>query len=237
MTANRHGVGGIGVAVLVALLVAVLVPVLPATAQQGGSVVSGRVWFDQNRNGLQDPDEAGLADVAFELVSFDPGQEPLVISTGETDTEGRYGVTAVPPGFYLVVVQLPEGLLFGPLDAGDDDSIDNDFAGNTERGGADGAFVEGETRTNVDAGLIRDVRGDANCDGALNILDAFATAQYVVELREGIETCPLAASATQISLHAVAATTGEPVTIQTAFQVSQCVVGLVNSLCPAEPGL
>lgn len=76
----------------------------------------------------------------------------------------------------------------------------------------------------------RIIAGDATCDGVLNILDAFATAQYVVGLREGVGSCPIADSATQIGLDRVSVA-GEQVTIQSAFRVSQCVVGLANELC------
>lgn len=77
------------------------------------------------------------------------------------------------------------------------------------------------------------VVGDANCDGAFNILDAYATAQYVVQLSVGVPTCADVTGLNQVSLAAVRAD-GRPVTILNAFWISECVVGLNNVLCPAD---
>lgn len=78
-----------------------------------------------------------------------------------------------------------------------------------------------------------DLGGDANCDGIVNILDAAATAQYVVQARAGAATCAQATQASDISLAAVSID-DRPVTILNAFWVSECVVGLVRPLCPDQ---
>lgn len=75
-----------------------------------------------------------------------------------------------------------------------------------------------------------DLTGDANCDGVLNILDAFATAQYVVDLRGGVASCA-EVSTGEISLGAVSVDDA-PVTIQNAFWVAQCVVEVDSPVCP-----
>lgn len=86
---------------------------------------------------------------------------------------------------------------------------------------------------NCEPGSAVEVMGDANCDGSLNILDAFITAQYVVELRGSAATCDDTVGTTDIALSTV--TVGdEPVTIQNAFWVAQCAVELDNRLCPAD---
>lgn len=78
---------------------------------------------------------------------------------------------------------------------------------------------------------VTDLLGDVTCDGVVNILDAFATSQYVVQLRTGVSGCPLASPLEQINLDAVSVG-GANVTILDAFRISQCVVGLSNQLCP-----
>lgn len=84
----------------------------------------------------------------------------------------------------------------------------------------------------VNTPAAADLLADVNCDGIVNILDAFATAQYVVELRSGANGCPLADSMAEINLDAVSIG-GATVTIQDAYRVAQCAVGLPNPLCPA----
>lgn len=76
------------------------------------------------------------------------------------------------------------------------------------------------------------LHGDVNCDGVVSIIDAFATAQFVVGLRVGVTGCPLASPREQINLDALSS---EPrsVTILHASLVAQCVVGLNNRICPA----
>lgn len=90
---------------------------------------------------------------------------------------------------------------------------------------------ENVTCTFVNRIATGDVRGDVNCDGILNILDAFQTSEFVVQLRTGANGCPLADPSTEINLDAVSID-GAEVRILDAFRVSQCVVGLSNLLCP-----
>jgi len=78
-----------------------------------------------------------------------------------------------------------------------------------------------------------DLPADANCDGAINILDAVATAQYVVGTREGSATCADITEAGQMSVAAVSID-DRPVTVLNAFWVAECVVGLNGTLCPEQ---
>lgn len=66
---------------------------------------------------------------------------------------------------------------------------------------------------------------DPNCDGVLNILDAFAVAQYVVGQRTGAQSCPLGNPSTEINV-AKSDFNGDGVlNILDAFYASGCVVG------------
>lgn len=79
------------------------------------------------------------------------------------------------------------------------------------------------------------VIADADCSRDLNILDAFAVAQYVVGSKASVASCEENQPNGEISLSAVSLD-GGPVTIQNAFWVAQCVVELASPLCPDEPG-
>lgn len=190
------------------------------------STITGAVFDDLDGSQGRNDREPGVSDVLVTL-TFEEGS----VQSQRTSSSGRYTFDRLLPGSYVVTVTAPSGRAFVAKDVVIDvfDSDVDPATGETDP--ID--LPPGWTVFNVDAGLVIAAElGDANCDGEFNILDAFATSQYVVELREGVEDCSLVTDGQrQISLAAV--TVGdEPVTIQTAFRVSQCVVGFRNVLCP-----
>lgn len=91
-----------------------------------GSTLTGRVWDDDNEDGLQDPEEGGTPGVTVTLSSYG-GLGP--IASAVTDADGIYSFRSVAPGSYtLAVVEdtLPMGSFPTPCDVGNDDTIDND---------------------------------------------------------------------------------------------------------------
>lgn len=70
-----------------------------------------RVWFDSNRNGLQDPVETGIAGVPVRLVKAGGGD----VATTRTGADGAYSFQGVPDGTYQVCFD-PKG--FPPAYAG-----------------------------------------------------------------------------------------------------------------------
>jgi protocatechuate 3,4-dioxygenase beta subunit len=74
------------------------------------------VWFDTDRDGIQDPDERGIAGVTLTISNFDGS--PVIDVNGEpvgpvvTGADGRYEFTHLPFGHYRVTVsQVPTGLI------------------------------------------------------------------------------------------------------------------------------
>lgn len=191
--------------------------------------LAGTLWIDLNEDGLRQDGEWGLEGWQVDLLRSD-GTEVVNGGTA-TDANGDYDFATLAAGTYTVSVALPStGDYFTLADAGDD-SFDSDVAP-----AGDLVVVLGaEQSLRVDAGVVDGTTGDANCDGVLNILDAYATAQYVVGLREATSSCLTAPPPPtgQISLGAVIdVSSQQDATSLTAFRVSQCVVGIDNALCP-----
>lgn len=73
--------------------------------------IGDRVWFDSNRNGLQDPVEAGIAGVPVKLLRADGGEA----ANTKTGSDGAYSFDDLPDGAYQVCFD-PKG--FPPAYAG-----------------------------------------------------------------------------------------------------------------------
>lgn len=83
------------------------------TLQAGAGAVpagsfSGKVWNDQNNNGLMDPEEPGMAGVTLTLAGVKTGK----IYTFVTDATGEYRFSLLRNENYNFSAELPEGTLF-----------------------------------------------------------------------------------------------------------------------------
>ena len=116
--------------------------------------IGDRVWLDSNRNGLQDPGEAGLGGVRVQLFEWLSGE---FVDSVESTSTGEYGFTGLPPGDYFLrfpaETYSADGMSMWRLtapDAGSDDNVDSD-----------GSLPDGETgRLIVPAGgNLRNVDG------------------------------------------------------------------------------
>lgn len=90
-------------AALVAVLLSTAVAVVPAHAEEVGTVsVGGQVWDDANHNGHKDEDEQPLADLY--VVAMQPGTDPIEYlyldggnpAMGQTDANGNYRIDGLP---------------------------------------------------------------------------------------------------------------------------------------------
>ncbi|MEO1366004.1 MAG: SdrD B-like domain-containing protein, partial [Acidobacteriota bacterium] len=115
----------------------------------GEGSIGDRVWFDEDRDGIQDVGEADADGVDVEL--FDASG----LSQGTTTTalDGSYSFANVGPGTYYVNVTAPAGFGFTAQNQGSDDRIDSDI---DPRFSNSPLFelAAGEARSDLDAGLI-----------------------------------------------------------------------------------
>ncbi|MGV8867199.1 MAG: SdrD B-like domain-containing protein [Janthinobacterium svalbardensis] len=112
-----------------------------------------RVWFDANKNGVQDAGEAGVAGVKVTLLdaSGNAVGSPLV-----TDANGNYLFTNLKPGAYSVQfdkTSLPAGYAFTGQDQGGDEQRDSD-ASAIDGKTAQVLLASGDSNHSLDAGIV-----------------------------------------------------------------------------------
>ena len=135
----------------------------PMTAELGD-----RVWFDSNKDGIQDGDEIGAAGVTV-LLKDAAGN---TLAQTETDASGNYLFEGLAAGDYKVCVVAPGAYAFTDQNAGDD-AADSDVMAN---GMSDVvSLAEGESNLTVDAGLVdpgtASLEGRVFCDDNDNDVD------------------------------------------------------------------
>lgn len=112
------------------------------------AALGDQVWFDENRDGIQDSTEVGVAGVTVDLKDASGN----VIATTVTDANGNYLFSDLAPGDYSVAFILPEGFEFTAQDVGDD-AADSDADPTTGMTGIY-SLEAGETDLTADAGLV-----------------------------------------------------------------------------------
>jgi SdrD B-like domain len=109
-----------------------------------------RVWFDNNRDGIQDTGETGAPNVTVTL--YDGGGNPVATTT--TNSTGNYAFTGLTPGvpYSVGFSNLPSGYVISPIDQGGNDATDSDADPSTGRT-APVTLSPGENRVTLDAGI------------------------------------------------------------------------------------
>ncbi|MCA9191340.1 MAG: tandem-95 repeat protein [Planctomycetales bacterium] len=93
------------------------------------SAVSGKVFVDENRNGVQDGSERSLGGVQVTLTGNSLGQA-ITPQSYLTLADGSYHFDNLGPGQYIVSMGAPAGMIAGTDTAGtlgDKDNVDNQF--------------------------------------------------------------------------------------------------------------
>ncbi|PCF47298.1 hypothetical protein B5C09_08445 [Staphylococcus delphini] len=88
--------------------------------------IGDKVWDDLNKDGIQDDNEPGIANVTVTLTDADGN----VVGTRTTDTNGNYLFEDVKPGEYTVTFETPEG--YTPTQTGQG-TTDNDSNGTSTK--------------------------------------------------------------------------------------------------------
>ena len=204
-----------------------------------GSLVSGTIFDDLNRNGRRDAGEpvATGVDAYVDVYRPNPLGNDATVDIRYIGTTGSFRF-AVPTGeAYLEFYdQFTDRRITLP-NRGDDDG-DNDFSPFTNRT-EEFSVVPGETYT-LDLGVTPAGSGDVfadvantDCDGEVSIIDALVIAQYTAGIRSDGATCPLADPASQIIVANADLNLDGVTDIIDALLVSQCEAGLATPFCTA----
>ena len=113
------------------------------------------VWFDANKDGIQDTDEVGVAGVTVTLdgqldMDVVVDADGNLVKPVTTDANGKYLFTNLLPSDYGVTFTIPAGYYETVRTAGDDRSVDSDGAQTWLR------LKQGQDDMTVDLGLIAD---------------------------------------------------------------------------------
>jgi CshA-type fibril repeat protein len=93
-------------------------------------LVGNRVWFDTNRDGIQDNSEQeGIKDVSVKLYTYD---NRLVANT-KTSTSGFYEFKGITAGSYYILFDLPTNYTISPQNIGTNESTDSDANPETKK--------------------------------------------------------------------------------------------------------
>jgi hypothetical protein len=104
------------------------------------------VWNDKNSNGIQDAGEPGIPGVLVTLLRCDG----TVVSSMNTDANGKYLFSNLVPSCYKVTFATPAGYTASPANVGANDAVDSDSVGGTT---GNYTLSPGETNLTVDAGF------------------------------------------------------------------------------------
>lgn len=115
---------------------------------QAFATVGDYVFFDDNRNGIQDTGESGLGGVTVVINSTDGSYS----ETTTTSANGNYSFL-VPPGEYTIAFMNPGGLAASPANQGGDDAVDSDIIEATFTT-APFSLVLNEENLTIDAGFF-----------------------------------------------------------------------------------
>ncbi len=123
--------------------------------------VGDYVWWDLDRDGIQDSSEKGISNVTLSIRKADGS--PVVdvdgkaVTTTKTDRNGKYSFNNLPPGQYTVSVVSPRGFLPTLARVGTDVSIDS----STRSATSVNLTTDGQRDPTLDFGFFKPSRGES----------------------------------------------------------------------------
>jgi protocatechuate 3,4-dioxygenase beta subunit len=171
---------------------------------KGTAVIGDTVFYDTNRNGIQNAGEAGISGVTVTLTYPDN-----TTRTTTTAPNGSYSFTDLAPGTYNVTFAAPSGLVATLSNQGTDDTKDSDLVSGVVSGIV---LTAGETNNTIDAGFhnvcSNTLRGNVwhDVDGMTdNLVDSVGAAATGVPIPTGLK------------INLVSLTTGKVVRVTTVL--------------------
>ena len=142
-------------ATVLAVIAGILLPTAgqPAAFAGPGSLVSGLVWADTNRDGVQNAGEPVQQGVTVQLLTSPGG---AVVATTTTSAAGAYSFANTADGQYIVRVTAPGAFIFPVTATGTNDFVraGQPAPGQPERGVSAPFAIAGATQTvGLDAGM------------------------------------------------------------------------------------
>jgi len=112
------------------------------------SSIAGLVWNDLNKNGIREPGEPRIPNIIVKLYDCSDNWIKEVL----TNSLGEYKFDTLISGLYQVLVELPGGFEFSPMNVGTDDNFDSDI---NPIGWKSHCITlgHGQHITNIDAGM------------------------------------------------------------------------------------
>ena len=181
--------------------------------------ISGRVWDDQNGDGLPDAGEPVLPGIPVELQDAS-GSSLTPPATASTDGNGNYSFSTLP-GSFSVKFTLPSGKVFSPKDQGGDDTKDSDADLTTGRTNVI-TVAAGQNSLHWDAGLFQPsisgtVFWDRNGNRVKDAADAGLSGR-TVRLLQGVTEVAFNSTASDGSYSFPALVPGQSYTIKADLQ-------------------
>lgn len=137
--------------------------------------ITGKVWYDENRNGARDSEETTLPEIEIMAINSNTG---LITQKTLTDKEGNYYINDLEKGNYLIICkydnnkyQVAEYKKVGLSENNNSDAISVDIEENGERyAGAisDTIRINNEDYSNIDIGLVDKLIFDLKIDSGIN---------------------------------------------------------------------
>ncbi|MGE5411839.1 MAG: SdrD B-like domain-containing protein, partial [Clostridiales bacterium] len=125
------------------------------TCSLASGTLGDKVWFDSNKNGIQDAGEAGIQNITVQLYN---STSNALLGTTTTDANGLYLFNNLSAGSYYVKFVIPDGYKISPITQGTNQAIDS----NPDQTGRTGiiTLAKGEHNLTIDAGLYTLIKSD-----------------------------------------------------------------------------